>query len=64
MFLKSSTIAGRTILNILLFLIYLYFFGQHSVQKYLDQGVIIVNHKEIQKVISPPGQSKRSYLDV
>ena len=33
---------------------YSYYFGQHSVKKYLDKGVIIVIYEEEPDVIPPP----------
>ena len=34
--------------------LYIYFFGQHSIKKYTENGVIIVNHQE-KTPIMPPG---------
>ena len=39
--------------NILLVICFVYFFGQDSVRKYLDKGVIIT--EKIEKKVSPPG---------
>ena len=41
--------------SIVLVAIYIYFFGQHSVQKFLNKSVIITENEENQDAISPPG---------
>ena len=42
--------------NVVLLVLYAYFFGQYSVQKYLKKGVIITNVDEGQSLIKTPGQ--------
>ena len=37
--------------------LYIYLFGQHSLQKYLDRGIIIIN-QEGKPPITPPGKEK------
>ena len=37
---------------------YSYFFGQHSIRKYLEKGVFIINQEE-EAPIPPPGNKKR-----
>ena len=34
--------------------LYSYYFGQHSIQKYLDKGTIIINYEEEPDTIPPP----------
>ena len=41
--------------SIVLVALYIYFFGQHSVQKFLNKSVIITENEEKQDAISPPG---------
>ena len=41
--------------SIVLVAVYIYFFGQHSVQKFLNKSVIITENEENQDAISPPG---------
>ena len=36
------------------FSFYYYYFGQHSIKKYFDKGVIIVNYEEEPDTIAPP----------
>ena len=48
-------LVGSIIVNIVLLAIYVYAFGQHSITKYLNKGVIIVTD-EIQNSILPPGR--------
>ena len=42
--------------NIVLFIIYVYLFGEQSVDKYLDNGVSIVTQEETPLFITPPGK--------
>ena len=42
--------------NIILIMIYVYFFGQSSVNKYLDKAVIITEKEEKPDSINPPGK--------
>ena len=37
--------------------LYIYLFGQHSFQKYLDRGIIIIN-QEGKPPITPPGKEE------
>ena len=46
---------GRVVANIVLLIIYAYVFGQHSLRKYLEKGVVIVNLEEESSSIKPPG---------
>ena len=45
-------------INIILLLIYLYFFGQKSIQRYLDNAVFITEKEEYPVNITPPGKTK------
>ena len=51
--------AGNTVFSIVLIIIYAYFFGQYSVQKYFEKGVIILIHEE-NTLIPPPGTKYRT----
>ena len=42
--------------NIVLFILYVWFFGMQSIQKYFDNGVTIISHEEKPPAITPPGQ--------
>ena len=46
---------SNVLINITLIIIYVYFFGQHSVKRFLDKSVIITEHEEKQESIDPPG---------
>ena len=37
--------------------LYIYLFGQHSFQKYLDRGIIIIN-QEVKPPITSPGKEE------
>ena len=50
---------GRVVANIVLLIIYAYVFGQHSLRKYLEKGVVIVNLEEEYSSIKPPGEFLR-----
>ena len=50
---------GRVVANIVLLIIYAYVFGQHSLRKYLEKGVVIVNLEEESSSIKPPGEFLR-----
>ena len=43
--------------NIILLLIYSYFFGQKSIQKFLKRGVVIVQQEDRNSSIIPPGNT-------
>ena len=43
------------VVNIILLTLYVLLFGQESISKYLEKGIIIVTHEEIPSFISPPG---------
>ena len=45
-------------INVILLLIYLYFFGQKSIQRYLDNAVFITEKEEYPVNITPPGKTK------
>ena len=55
---------SKVFVNILLFLMYVYFFGQHSVQKYFDEGVLIINQEETPTSIQAPGKTILTYIEV
>ena len=43
--------------NIVLVICFVYFFGQDSIKRYLDKGVIISEKIEKQASMTPPGDS-------
>ena len=43
-----------------LFMIYAQYFGQQSVQRYLEEGVTTVKYKETLGAIPPPGRCMKS----
>ena len=45
-------------INIILLLIYLYFFGQMSIRRYLENAVFITEKEEYPVNITPPGKTK------
>ena len=68
-FLESSTIglhqvftkemwaqAGNVVVSIALIIIYVYFFGQPSLQKFVDKGIIIIKKDQRTSDIPPPGK--------
>ena len=48
----------QIIINIVLIIIYGYFFGQHSIKRYAVKGVIIIEQEENNVLITPPGKLK------
>ena len=50
---------GNLIVSIALIIIYAYFFGQPSLQKFVNKGIIIIKKDERTSDIPPPG--KRYY---
>ena len=48
-------IVSTVVVNIILLVLYVWLFGIQCIQKYLGDGVTIINHKERPLVINPPG---------
>ena len=48
-------LVANIVVNIVLLTLYIFFFGKESVNKYLDEGMIIVTHEEKTSIIEPPG---------
>ena len=48
-------LVGSIIVNIALLTIYVYVFGQHSVKKFMKNGIIIVNEEIPNQRLLPPG---------
>ena len=46
----------QVLINITLIAIYVYFFGQTSLKKYLNKAVIISTKEETPSFIPPPGE--------
>ena len=51
----TNKLKSNVVINIILIIIYVYFFGQHSLKRFLDKSVIITEHEEKQDTIDPPG---------
>ena len=47
--------ADKVIVNVLLLSVYVIFFGQQSIQKYVDKNVFITQHEENSLVSPGPG---------
>ena len=48
----------QIIINMVLIIIYGYYFGQHSIRRYAVKGVIIIEQEENNVLITPPGKLK------
>ena len=53
---EKSKLIAKVGINIALFILYIFFFGKYSIQKYLNKGVIIINEEENPEYITPPGE--------
>ena len=53
---EYAKVVTNILVNIVLFIIYAYYFGQQSIKKYIEKGVTIVEHTETPSVIPPPGK--------
>ena len=53
---EKSKLIAKVGINIALFILYIFFFGKYSIQKYLNKGVIIINEEENPEYITPPGK--------
>ena len=51
----TNKLKSNVVINIILIIIYVYFFGQHSLKRFLNKSVIITEHEEKQELIDPPG---------
>ena len=56
--MKDTKLVSNVLVNIVLLLIYICFFGRQSIQKYFDKGTLIVNHEEKPAFVTPPGENK------
>ena len=54
--LRINKVAANILINFILLMIYIFCFGQHSIRRYLENGVIVVQYEEKPTVISPPGK--------
>ena len=54
--MEKSKVIAKVVINIILFILYIFFFGKYSIQKYLNKGVIIINEEENPEYIPPPGE--------
>ena len=57
---EKSKLIAKVGINIALFILYIFFFGKYSIQKYLNKGVIIINEEENPEYIPPPGKMLNS----
>ena len=53
---EKSKLIAKVGINIALLILYIFFFGKYSIQKYLNKGVIIINEEENPEYIPPPGE--------
>ena len=53
--LKPVKIVSNIIVSLALLIIYVYFFGQNSIKRYLEQVVIIVEKEEKDVSVPQPG---------
>ena len=52
---RSSLIANIGV-NFVLVIIYVQFFGQQSIRRYLNKDIIVVTHEERTATVKPPGK--------
>ena len=55
---------ATTVISIILLLTYSYFFGQKSIQRYLERKILITEHEEKPLSIPPPGKIDKSNIDI
>ena len=55
MMMRSSLIANIGV-NFVLVIIYVQFFGQQSIRRYLNKDIIVVTHEERTATVKPPGK--------
>ena len=51
----KTKLVANIVVNIVLLTLYVFLFGKESVNKYLDEGIIVVTHEEKMSIIEPPG---------
>ena len=56
------TKVGYAAVNIILLIIYACTFGYRSIQKYLDNGIIVVEKAEKHSILPPPCKLKTLFL--
>jgi len=49
-------IVSNVVVNVVLFVLYVCLFGVQCIQKYLGDGVTIINHEVRPTAINPPGK--------
>ena len=54
--MKINKVSANILINFILLMIYIFCFGQHSIRRYLENGIIVVQYEEKPTVISPPGK--------
>ena len=57
----KTKLVANIVVNIVLLTLYVFLFGKESVNKYLDEGIIIVTHEEKMSFIKPPGYLSSQY---
>ena len=53
--IMKTKLVANIVVNIVLLTLYVILFGKESVNKYLDEGIIVVTHEEKMSIIEPPG---------
>ena len=57
--MKKVKVLGHILINVILFILFIHFFGIEFVQKYLDKAVIIKVQEEKHPNISLPGKLEK-----
>ena len=61
----NKKLVANIAVNIILLIIYIYFFGQHSLKKYLEHGIVVINYEEKSaNQINPPGMHVLSFIEI
>ena len=55
--------AANICVNVVLLILYVFFFGHQSVSKYLDKAVITTSKDATSSSIIPPGDYNNIYMD-
>ena len=58
-------LVANIVVNMILLIIYIYFFGQHSFRKYFEQGIIVIDYEEKStNKTSPPGRCSANWSNL
>ena len=56
--MRRSSLIVNIGVNFVLVIIYVQFFGQQSIRRYLNKDIIVVTHEERTATVKPPGKIK------